>query len=492
MTSIEKTGNAPRRRVLIIGAGPGGLCAAIALQKSGRRDFTILEKASGPGGTWYHNRYPGAACDVASHLYSFSFERRMDWPRPFSEQPDILAYFEDCVSKYALAPHIRFDTPVASAHWDDEENLWRVVTAQGETFEAEILIGALGMFNELHWPEIPGLAEFGGTSFHSARWNQDHDLTGRRVAVIGSAASAVQLLPPVARMAAHVDLYQRTANWVLPKADTPFTAEEIESFHSDPRIADELREALWQEIEEIVTYDDEDKMRAAEEVGRRNLEQVEDPILREKLHPTHPYGCKRPLLSNDYYPTFNRSNVELVTDAIERIDAKGVVTVDGRLREADTLILASGFQTAKFLSAIEVRGRGGRDLEKDWAEGARAYLGSTIPGYPNLFMLYGPNTNSGSILHMIESQVAYALRQIERIEAEDLAWLEVREDVHDRFNDELQERISGIGPWQASCPGYYRSESGRVVTQWPSNTADYRRRMQKPDVEAYQVGYRSA
>jgi len=480
-----------RHEYLVIGAGPGGLCSGIKLKESGRDDFAILEKASGVGGTWYHNRYPGAACDVPSHLYSFSFDCRADWPRPFSPQAEILSYLEACAEKHGLLPHIRFDTKVEAAMWVDAESLWRVTTRSGEVYEAPILLCALGMFNELNYPEIPGLDSFEGTTFHSARWQHDHDLSGEHVAVIGSAASAVQFVPQIAKQVGQLDLYQRTANWVLPKEDTPFSTEQIEHFRNDPEALRGAREEIFNVLEPVLTLDNEDILAASDKAGREAILQVEDPDLQRRLVPQHPYGCKRPLLSNDYYPTFNRSNVELITDSIERIEPKGVVTTDGKLREADTLILATGFDTTRYLSAIEVVGREGRRLEEEWNDGAYAYLGTVVPNFPNLFMMYGPNTNNGSILEMIESQVAFAMAQIERIETQNLVSLEISQEATDAYNDQLQKDIAGVKAWQADCLGYYRSSSGRIVTQWPHNMTEYANRTRGADPDAFIARERS-
>ncbi len=476
-----------RNEVLIVGAGPGGICAGIRLGQTGRHDFTILEKASGVGGTWYHNRYPGAACDVPSHLYSFSFESRADWPRPFAPQAEILDYLEHCAEKYGLMPHIRFETRVERATWCDDEGVWRVETDTGEVFEAPILLGAIGMFNELHIPDIPGLDDFAGTRFHSARWRHDHDLTGRRVGVIGSAASAVQFVPQIAKVVGQLDLYQRTANWVLPKDDTPYTSQALERFRAEPETVAALRRELYDGIEPVLTYDDEELLAASDKAGREALRQVDDPETRKKLEPRHPYGCKRPLLSNDYYPTFNRPNVELITDPIDHIEPSGVVTQAGRLREVDTLILATGFETTRYLSAIDVIGRDGVSLSDAWEDGAYAFLGTMVPGFPNLFMMYGPNTNNGSILEMIEHQVAFAIRQIERIESEGLARLEISAEATRRYNEALQRDIDRVEVWQADCHGYYRSASGRIVTQWPHNMTEYGRRTRNVDPAVFET-----
>ena len=481
-----------RFQAIVIGAGPGGICSGIRLRESGCDDFVILEKASGLGGTWYHNRYPGAACDVPSHLYSFSFATRLDWPRPYSPQPEILTYLQDVAERHDLARHLRFDTEVRRAEWIEERALWRVQTANGEALEAPVLLSAMGMFNELHVPEIPGLEEFAGTRFHSARWPQGHDLIGERVGVIGSAASAVQLVPKVARDATQLDLYQRTANWVLPKDDTPYRQDELDAFRDDPSQADEVRRKIYGDVELLLTYDDEASLAAADRAGREALLVVENPETRRALEPQHPYGCKRPLLSNDYYPTFNRDNVALITDPIDHVTAEGVVTRNGRLRAVDTLILATGFDTTRFLSAIEVIGRDGIRLEERWRDGAYAFLGSMIPGFPNLFMMYGPNTNNGSIIEMIEHQVDFAMRQIERLGAEDLATIEPSPQATTSYNEHLQSEIDSVEVWQADCFGYYRGPTGRIVTQWPHNMGAYERQMRDAPASAFVVSPRRA
>ena len=474
-------------RIAIIGAGPGGLCAAIRLKQSGFEDFLILERAGGLGGTWHHNRYPGCACDIPSHLYSFSFEPKPDWSRPYGSQPEILAYLEHCAQKYGLLPHCRFGQGVRSARWDEARARWTLELDAGERVEADVVVSALGMFNDLAEPAIAGLDSFAGTVFHSARWKQDHELRGETVGVIGSAASAVQFVPEIVKQARQVHLFQRTANWVMPKQDDPFSADQLAYFRNQPEAARAIRDEIYRRVDAGMTFSDPVALAEMEASVLAAIEVVKDPALREKLRPTHPFGCKRPLLSNDYYAAFNRENLELVTDAIERVSADAVVTRDGRVRRVDTLILATGFATTKYLSAIEVVGRGGQRIDEAWSDGARAYLGVTAAGFPNLFMLYGPNTNNGSILSMIESQVDYALRQIQRIADEDLAWLDVRAEPMERYNEEIQRAIGRVAVWQADCNGYYRSPGGRVVTQWPHSMSEFRERTSKPDAYAYQA-----
>jgi cation diffusion facilitator CzcD-associated flavoprotein CzcO len=477
--------------IAIIGAGPGGICAAIRLGQAGFERFVILEQAAGLGGTWNHNRYPGCACDIPSFLYSFSFEPKLDWSRPYGSQPEILAYMEHCAEKYGLLPHCRFGCGVTSASWDERSARWTLGLESGETLEADVVVSALGMFNELAWPEIPGLAGFAGTQFHSARWNWDHDLTGETVGVIGSAASAVQFVPEIVKQARQVALFQRTANWVMPKPDTPFTKDQLAYFAAHPEAVVAVRDEIYRRVDAGMTFSDPVAVAELERSVLGALEVVADPEVRRKLRPQHPYGCKRPLLSNDYYPAFNRPNLELVTEPIERITEDSVVTADGKLRRVDTLILATGFATTRYLSAIDVVGRGGRRIDDAWSDGASAYLGITTPGFPNLFMLYGPNTNNGSILSMIEAQVEYAVRQIRRIAEANLAWIDVRPEPTARYNEEVQAAIGRVQAWQADCHGYYRAPSGRIVTQWPYSMTEFRERTAKPDAEAYEVERRA-
>ncbi len=476
-------------RVIIIGAGGGGLCAGIRLRQAGIDDFVILDKAGGVGGTWYYNTYPGAECDVQSHLYSFSFEPKLDWSRPFAGQAEIRAYFEHCADKYGLRPHLRFGTPVAAARWQDEAGHWRVETGSGEVLSADVVISALGMFNNIVWPDIPGIEDFAGTWFHSARWNHDHDLSGRRVGVVGIAASAVQFVPEIVDRVEHVTLYQRTANWVVPKPNEPYSEDEIAHFRAHPEAVRESREHIYDTWNTLCTFSDKAVLAEIERQGLERIAAVRDPETRRKLTPDHPFGCKRPLFSDRYYPIFNRDNVSLVTSDIERIGPHGVITVDGECREVDTLIYSTGFETTTYLNAIEVSGRGGLSLREAWSDGAQAYLGITTAGFPNLFMLYGPNTNQGCILFMIERQVDYVVRQLERMEKEKLAWIDVRPEVMTDFNDDLQRALRAVDVWQASCGNdfYYRSASGRMVTQWPHSMDAFTAATTRADADAYEA-----
>ncbi|MCP4904857.1 MAG: NAD(P)/FAD-dependent oxidoreductase [bacterium] len=486
MTSNKKEGGDPR--IAIMGAGPGGLCMGIKLREAGFENFVILERSPQVGGTWNFNRYPGCACDIPSHLYSFSFEIKPDWKRPYATQPEILEYLEGVADKYGMLPFCRFDDGVASAAWSDERAKWILRLDSGEKVEADIVVSAIGMFNSIVIPEIEGLETFEGTLFHSSRWDQEHSLEGERVGVIGAAGSAIQLIPEVAKMAGQVHVFQRSANWVLPKEDTPYTEEELEHFRKDPNAAQEVRDGIFEGIESGQAFYDGAVREDMEATVREAIEVVENPEVREKLVPTHMWGCKRPLFSNDYYVAYNRPNLELVTEGIERITADSVVTDDGQERKIDTLVLATGFSSIEFLTAIDVIGRNGLDLEDAWKDGAQAYMGMTTAGFPNLFMLYGPNTNQGSLITMIEWQVDHIIKHLERMVDENLAWIDVKGDLQAEYNVQMQKDIEAVEPWMDGCTGYYRAASGRVVTQWPKNMTAFKQMIAEFNPEAYETG----
>ncbi|MFK7894425.1 MAG: flavin-containing monooxygenase [Myxococcota bacterium] len=475
-------------RVAIIGAGPGGLCMAIRLKEAGVEDFVILDRASGVGGTWFHNRYPGCAVDLPSYFYSFSFEKKYDWSRPYAPQSELLAYMQGVAEKYDLLGHCRFETEVERATWEDESASWSLQTAAGEKINAQIVVSAVGMFNELVYPEIPGLEEFEGPAFHSARWDWNQPLEGKRIGLIGSAASAVQIVPEVAKVASKLHLFQRTANWILPKEDDPYTEEELAHFRKDPSSLDEKRREMFDIVDKGMTFTNQEQISQVGAAGDFVLSQVEDPEVREKLRPLHPYGCKRPLLSNTFYPAINRENVELVTDSIERFTKTGIRTVDGQERALDLVVYATGFAATKYLSALDVRGRGRQHVDEAWHDGANAYLGMTTSGFPNLFMLYGPNTNNGSILEMIEYQTNHVLAHVLRLEAENLAWVDVKAVAQERYNAKVQDAIANIPVWNHDVNGYYRSASGRVVTQWPFSMTEFREMTEKLELDAFEVG----
>ncbi len=477
-------------RVAIIGAGPGGICMAKRMLDEGYRDFVLLERSDGVGGTWNLNRYPGCECDVQSAMYSFSFEIKPDWSKPYGTQPEILEYMRGVAAKYGVLPQLRLGAGVARAVWNEATARWALSLESGEVVEADVVVSAIGMFNGLAWPEIDGLSDFAGRQFHSAQWNWDHDLSGLRVAVIGSAASAVQFVPEIVKVAGQVHLFQRTANWVLPKLDLPYTPEQLESFRRDPSPVLKFRAEIESAMNKGMTFAFPEVNAEREAAGLAAIDGVRDPVVRAKLRPLHPYGCKRPLMSNVYYAAFNEPNLELVTDPIERITEKAVVTATGDVREVDTIILATGFAATRYLSALDVVGRGGRRIDEVWNDGAQAYLGITTSGFPNLFMLYGPNTNNGSIVTMIEYQVEHVLAQLRRLANEAIAWVDVKPEPMARYNEEVQRAIAGVQVWQADCHGYYRSRTGRIVTQWPFSMAEFQRRTASIDRDAFEVGVR--
>lgn len=476
------------RKIAIIGAGPGGLCMGIRLKAAGFDDFVILEKGDGVGGTWYHNRYPGCAVDLPSFFYSFSFEKKYDWSRPYAPQSELLAYMEGIAEKYALFPHCRFGHEVERAVWNEADARWRIEVAGRDAIEVDVVVSAVGMFNDLVYPEIEGVDAFERACFHSARWDWDVPLEGQRIGVIGSAASAVQIVPELVKVAERVDLYQRTANWVLPKEDDPYTEAQLAEFRQQPELLDAQRDEYYAVVDAGMTFQNQEMLAETAAAGVAALDVVEDPALREKLRPQHPYGCKRPLVSNLFYRAFNRPNLELVTEPIDRVTKTGVRTQDGREREVDLLVFATGFSATKYLSALDVTGRDGLHIDQAWDDGASAFLGITTAGFPNLFMLYGPNTNNGSILEMIEFQTAHVLLHVQRLAEEGLSWVDVKPEAQAAYNEQVQEAIAGVPVWNHDVNGYYRSKSGRVVTQWPFSMTRFKEMTEQLDPDDYRVG----
>ncbi|CAM3295510.1 NAD(P)/FAD-dependent oxidoreductase [Kibdelosporangium persicum] len=471
-------------KVGIIGSGFAGIGVAIELRRAGVTDVTLLEKAAELGGVWRENTYPGAACDIPSPLYSFSYEPHRTWPRRYSTQAEIHDYLRATAKKYGIDEHIRYNTEVTAAEWDGR---WRVATASGDTFEFDVLIPAVGQLSRPAMPDIPGTDTFQGHSFHSARWDHDHDLSGRRVAVIGTGASAIQFVPRIQPLVRSLTLFQRTAPYLLPRLDRQYRWWHHELFRRVPPVQSAGRGGIWA-VCELLTKGLVGNQAIARTVQRTALTfltiQVKDRALREKLTPDYPAGCKRILFATDYYPTLARPNVHLETTGIAEITPRGVRTVDGAVHEADTIIYGTGFDTTDFLAPLHIRGRTGRDLRADaWAEGARAYLGISVPEFPNLFLMYGPNTNlgAGSIIYMIERQARYIARLVRAMRPGQA--IEVRADVAERFDDEMRQRLAGT-VW-TSCGSWYRTASGRVVSNWPGLVAEYDRRTKTADMGSY-------
>lgn len=464
--------------VLIIGTGFGGLGMAMQLKRAGIEAFTLLEKAGTVGGTWRDNTYPGAACDVESHLYSFSFEPKTDWSRRFAPQAEILTYLEDCAARHDLYRHIRFDTEVASAAFDTSRGLWRVRTASGETIEAAVLITACGQLNRPGYPSIAGAQTFAGPAFHSARWDHGVDLAGRRVAVIGTGASAIQFVPEIVKCAAHVSVFQRSGAWVAPKPDGAFSAAARQRFARYPLLARLYRYAIyWKNESRALAFTRfAVLLKPFAAISRRHARrQMADADKRQRLTPDYPIGCKRILVSNDWYPASDADHVDLVTDAIERIDTDAIVTHDGRRHPADVLIYGTGFKATDFLAPMQIIGRDGLDLNAAWRDGARAYKGIVVNGFPNLFMLYGPNTNlaHSSIIFMLESQIAYVRQAVQALHRSDIAGLEIKRARADAFDARIQGALART-VWQSGCNSWYINETGRNTVNWPGFTFTFR------------------
>jgi cation diffusion facilitator CzcD-associated flavoprotein CzcO len=478
-------------RVLIVGTGFAGLGMGIRLKQAGVDDFLIVERASSLGGTWRDNHYPGAACDIESHLYSFSFEPNPEWTRTYAPQREILAYLEACTRKHGLTAHLRFDTAVESAAFDERAGVWRVRTSRGE-IEARALITATGGLSRPAYPSIAGLERFAGPKFHSARWDHSFPLDGKTVAVIGTGASAIQIVPAIAPRVARLDVYQRTPPWILPKRDRDVPPRARAMFRRVPALQRLARLGqYWRhELLALGFVGDPRLLEWASRLALRYLEaSVPDRELRARLTPSYIMGCKRVLLSNDYYPTLARDNVELVATGIQEITPRGILTKDGRERPADALVLATGFQAAEAVAPFQVRGRGGVELSEAWRDGAEAYLGTTVTGFPNLFMIIGPNTGLGhsSMIFMIESQVAYILDALATMRARGASSVEVRADAQARYNRRLHARLARTVWSTGGCVSWYQTATGKNTTLWPGFTFEYRLRTRRFDARDYLV-----
>ncbi|BBG00531.1 MULTISPECIES: flavin-containing monooxygenase [Pseudonocardia] len=475
---------------LIVGSGFAGLGAAVRLDEAGRRDWLMLEKADTLGGTWRDNTYPGCACDVESHLYSFSFFPNDDWTRTFARQAEIRSYLEDVADHYRLRGRIRFGAHVTGAEWDGR--CWDVRLADGSVLRARYVIFGTGALHEPAVPEIDGLDRFAGTAFHSARWPRGADLRGKRVAVIGTGASAIQFVPAVAPVAEHLTLFQRTAPWVLPKPDKPIRDRTRRAFRRVPGLRAGYRAALyWRHEAMVLGFLHPRVMRIAERVARLYLRRVfaGDPELRRAVTPDFTMGCKRVLMSNDYYPALRRDDVAVETAGIERITEHGVVTTDGVLHEVDTIVFGTGFRVGEGLERMAITGRDGVKLSEVWRDGAQAFHGTTIAGFPNLFTVVGPNTGLGhsSMVLMIESQLNYVLDAMALVDRNRAVAIDTRADVQDEHNAELQRRL-GAAVWgSGGCASWYLDRHGRNRTLWPGSTFAFRNRTRRVDPAAHEL-----
>lgn len=446
------------------------------LRQAGIETFTIYEKADAVGGTWRDNTYPGAACDVPSHLYSLSFAPKADWSRKFPEQHEILGYLEGVVEEFGLRPHLRLGTELVSATWNEERQRWDLAFADGSTDEVDVLVAGTGQLNRPHTPDLAGLADFAGTQFHSARWNHGHDLADRDVAVVGIGASAIQFVPEIAAVARRVTLFQRSSNFVAPKPDGPISVEAQRRFARFPLLARAYRLSIWVRFDaRFVVFRD------GSHIGRtmeRRFATALQPLVSEELPadallPDYPIGCKRILISNDWYPTLLRPNVSVVTAPIERVAPDGIVA-GGTHHRADTIVFGTGFASTGFLAPIDITGREGRKLHEEWADGAEAHLGIAVAGFPNLFVLYGPNTNLGhnSIVFMLERQIGFALRWIRELAGTPTTSIEVRADAQERSNAQLRRALDRT-VWAASCHSWYKTASGKITNNWSGPTISY-------------------
>ncbi len=480
-------------RVAIIGSGFSGLCLGIQLKRAGIESFTILEQAERLGGTWRENSYPGSACDLMSFAYCFSFEQKTDWSRKWSPQPEILEYLDGCAQKYGILPHVRFGTVVSSARFDAQAGCWhiRVCDRSGATseIEADVLVSGVGQLHRPVVPKLPGLDSFDGECFHSARWNRDVELAGKRVGVIGNGASAIQLVPKIAPETQHLSVFQRTPNWHFPRGDRAYTEKEKRRFARVPLLARLYRWFIWarQELLFGVMARKKRASRGARKIALDHLRvQIPDAALREQLTPDYPIGGKRILIDDDYYPTLRRDNVSLVSDAIERIETDAVITSDGTRHGVDVLIFATGFDTTAFLAPMAIEGLAGRRLEHEWQDGAEAYLGLTVAGFPNLFLMYGPNTNLGhnSIIFMLECQANYIVRCLKHMLAHDLLYLDVLPDPMAAYNWELQTQLARTA-WAHTPHSWYKNAAGRITNNWYGTATAYWWRTRRPDFDAY-------
>ena len=460
---------------IIVGTGFAGLGMGIQMKKDGINNFIILEKAGDLGGTWRDNHYPGCACDVPSHLYSFSFEQNPKWSETYSPQPEIWAYLRDCAKKYDLMEHIRFNKEVTKAQYQDRDGRWQVTTADGQVFVTRNLISAMGGLSRPAYPNLKGLDSFKGEMFHSQNWNHDYDFKGKKVAVIGTGASAIQFVPQVAKVAGHLDLYQRTPPWIMPKLNRKFSDLEHGIFSKVPFLQNTLRTALYWVMEtQVLGFVVNPKlMKGLEYVSRKHFErQIPDAALRAKVMPNYTIGCKRVLYSNNYLPALTRPNVDVLTDGIAEVTPTGIKTKSGELRDVDCIILGTGFQATNPVPKGTVFGKNGVDLIEAWSKGMEAYKGTTVTGFPNLYFIVGPNTGLGhsSIIFMIESQINYIMKALKTVKVKQLQSIDVKREVMDGFNQKLQTRLQGAVWEKGGCSSWYLDANGRNSTLWPGFT----------------------
>ncbi len=477
-------------RVAVIGSGFSGIGTAVRLAQAGERDVVVLERAGSVGGTWRDNTYPGCACDVPSHLYSFSFAPNPDWSRAFSRQPEIRAYLERVCDDFDVRSQLHLDTELLAGSWDDAAALWRLETSQGP-LTADLLVSGCGGLVEPACPDLPGLESFAGPVFHSARWDHDVDLAGKRIAVIGTGASAIQFVPELQPEADRLVLFQRTPPWVLPRMDREYGQKQKDLFREHPVLQRVARTGqYWFREWNLLAFTGKGGLRRkAEQEARKHLHrQVPDPGLRERLTPDYAIGCKRVLISNDYYPAVSQDNVDVVTSGIAEVRPHAVVDADGVEHAVDVIILGTGFRVMDIPVAHRLTGREGRTLAEEWQKtGAAAHRGTTVAGFPNLFLLLGPNTALGhsSVVFMIEAQIAYVVKALEAMKKYGARALEVRREAQDAYDARLQGQLETTVWNSGGCRSWYRDENGRNFTLWPTHTYTFKRQLSRFDAEAY-------
>ncbi len=477
---------------LIIGSGFAGLCAAIKLKEQGENNFVILERNDRLGGTWYDNHYPGAACDVESHLYSYSFEPNANWSRQFGPQQEILQYMEHCADKYDVKKHIEFGAAVVSAVFDEAGCIWTVETAPGKKYEARVLISCPGGLSQPSLPDIKGIDSFTGKKFHSAQWDNHYDLKGKTVAVIGTGASAIQIVPAIAPWVKQLNLYQRTAPWILPKPDKEISALRRWMYNYVPFAQALHRTRLYwtHELMAFAFVKSPGLLKLFSRLALRYINKtVKSEALRKKLTPNYVMGCKRVLLSNEYYQALQLPNVDVITDSIQQITETGVITTDGKLRAVDAIVLATGFQAAEEINRFTVRGKNGMDLNECWRNGAEAYLGTFVSGFPNMFLVVGPNTGLGhsSMILMIEAQVRLIMETLAAMKKKNARMVDVKKTVQTAFNEDIQTKLAKTVWQRGGCHSWYQTQSGKNVTLWPGFTFTFMKRTEKFEAEKFEL-----
>ena len=484
-------GRAPGRSVAIVGAGFGGVGAAVLLARAGYRDVTLFERGERVGGVWHHNTYPGAACDVPSHLYEFSFAPNPRWTRRYAPQQEIQAYVEDVARRHGVLERVRTGTEVTAAAWDEERARWLLQTSAGE-HEADVLVTACGQLTVPKMPPIEGLDTFRGPAFHTARWDHDVELAGRRVAIVGTGCSAIQVAPAIQPRVAQLDIYQRSPGWTFPKMDYAYSERAKRAFERFPALQrlDRAATFAFMELGAAAMTGKRWMLPPFRALGRSQINRaIDDPALRARVTPADELGCKRVMLTDEWYPTLTRPNVELVTDRIDSVTPSGIRTSDGRERAADVLVLATGFESHGFVAPMQISGRGGVSLSEAWTPTPRAYLGMSVPRFPNMFLLYGPNTNggTGSVIYTIEAGAAHVISALDELARSRTDRIEVRASAADRFDGELRAALRDT-VWHTGCTSWYVDENGNDPSQWPWLWSTYRRRTAQVDRTAYEVG----